>query len=316
MTPTRPHPTITTDAIRHDDSTHRGRHRHSVRPASAPTTSEYNLTRRERGNALRAMLLATTLLASFALAGTVVVALIFDATATRIADNQSSLERARLTDLLRDVEVASDPLHEIIELQDPLLGDPPQRLYVVRDSRGQPSALVFTAETQRGYNGRIALLVALRPDGQLLGARVTAHRETPGLGDAIERERSSWIDHFAERSLEDPTIDRWTVRRDGGAFDQFTGATITPRAVTHAIRDVLLYHRQNQDELQQRLVPTATDETAPLAPQPPLAPPPAPRELEAPAPHRALGPGITPSATTGTTSNTKPDSITATQPND
>ena len=73
--------------------------------------------------------------------------------------------------------------------------------------------------------------------------RVLAHRETPGLGDAIEAERSDWILGFAGKSLTGPPAERWKVKRDGGVFDQFTGATITPRAVVKAVKNTLLYYR-------------------------------------------------------------------------
>ena len=77
--------------------------------------------------------------------------------------------------------------------------------------------------------------------------RVVKHAETPGLGDAVEVRKSPWINDFAGKSLTDPTQDRWRVKRDGGDFDQFTGATITPRAVVAAVRNTLLYYQQNAD---------------------------------------------------------------------
>jgi len=79
--------------------------------------------------------------------------------------------------------------------------------------------------------------------------RVLAHRETPGLGDAIEERRSPWIRIFDGRSLADPPAGRWQVRKDGGDFDQFTGATVTPRAVVSAVRNVLVYHERHREQL-------------------------------------------------------------------
>jgi electron transport complex protein RnfG len=83
--------------------------------------------------------------------------------------------------------------------------------------------------------------------GEIDGVRVVSHRETPGLGDAIEANRSDWILSFDGRSLLDPFYNRWAVRRDGGVFDQFTGATITPRAVVTAVRDALVYFESHRD---------------------------------------------------------------------
>ena len=100
-----------------------------------------------------------------------------------------------------------------------------------------------------GYAGAIRLLVAVAPDGRLLGVRVLSHKETPGLGDAIDSRRSGWIGAFAGRSLEDPREDRWKVRKDGGDFDQLTGATVTPRAVVRAVRNALVYFDRHRDAL-------------------------------------------------------------------
>ena len=104
---------------------------------------------------------------------------------------------------------------------------------------------IFNAIAPDGYNGRIHLLVGVYVDGRIAGVRVVKHAETPGLGDAIEVRKSSWILGFDGKSLDRPEPTRWAVRRDGGEFDQLTGATITRRAVVAAVRNTLLYYRQN-----------------------------------------------------------------------
>ena len=114
---------------------------------------------------------------------------------------------------------------------------------------GQPVAVILRFIAVDGYSGPIGLLVGIEPDGRLLGVRVTSHRETPGLGDAIDIEKSDWIRAFDGKSLGTPPAKEWTVRRDGGAFDQFTGATITPRSVVHAVRLALEYHGLQRDFL-------------------------------------------------------------------
>jgi electron transport complex protein RnfG len=78
---------------------------------------------------------------------------------------------------------------------------------------------------------------------------VTQHRETPGLGDAIERDRSNWIEGFTGRRLDAPVLANWRVRKDGGEFDAITGATVTPRAIVEAVRNTLIYFRDNSDSL-------------------------------------------------------------------
>ena len=115
--------------------------------------------------------------------------------------------------------------------------------------RGEAVAVVLAPVAPGGYSGSIHLLVGIAPDGTLLGVRVTEHRETPGLGDAIEARKSDWIRRFTGRSLGDPPFERWRVRKDGGDFDQFTGATVTPRAVVGAVANVLVYFDRHRAEL-------------------------------------------------------------------
>jgi electron transport complex protein RnfG len=106
---------------------------------------------------------------------------------------------------------------------------------------------VLSPVTAPGYAGDIALIVGIYADGTVAGVRVIRHKETPGLGDKIEVERNPWIQGFSGKRVGDPPLERWKVKRDGGDFDQFTGATITPRAVVAAVRRALLYvsnHRE------------------------------------------------------------------------
>jgi len=98
-------------------------------------------------------------------------------------------------------------------------------------------------------------LIGVYADGTLAGVRVLAHKETPGLGDGIDKRRSPWILAFAGKSLKNPEPDGWKVKKDGGAFDQFTGATITPRAVVKATRKFLEYVQMQREQL---FAPTTT----------------------------------------------------------
>lgn len=104
---------------------------------------------------------------------------------------------------------------------------------------GQVEGLFLQVTTPEGYNGDITYALAMDRHHVLLGVRVLRHRETPGLGDQIEKRRSPWIQRFVGASLTHPASGDWAVRRDGGAFDQFTGATITPRAVVNSLRETL-----------------------------------------------------------------------------
>ena len=111
------------------------------------------------------------------------------------------------------------------------------------------SAVILPVIAPNGYNGRINLLVGIDRDGTLAGVRAVTHKETPGLGDKINTNVSNWILGFAGKSLTNPTTDGWAVKKDGGQFDQFTGATITPRAVVGAVLRSLQYFQKNRQYL-------------------------------------------------------------------
>jgi electron transport complex protein RnfG len=179
-----------------------------------------------------------------------VVALIHEAAQPRIEANDRARRTARLAAVLGAARYDNDLLADMVMVRDPqLLGaDRPMPVHRAR-LRGRPVAAIIEAVAPGGYSGPIALLVAVADDGRLLGVRVLSHRETPGLGDAIDERRSGWITGFAGRSLGDPPADRWKVRKDGGDFDQFTGATVTPRAIVGAVHDALLYFQAHRDQI-------------------------------------------------------------------
>ena len=101
----------------------------------------------------------------------------------------------------------------------------------------------------RGYAGEIVILIGIDNTGRMLGARVIKHIETPGLGDKIEVAKSRWILDFDGKSLGTPPADKWAVKKDGGVFDQFAGATITPRAVMKAVKGGLEFYAAHQQEI-------------------------------------------------------------------
>ncbi|MCG9551927.1 electron transport complex subunit RsxG [Vibrio sp. Isolate31] len=114
---------------------------------------------------------------------------------------------------------------------------------------GEPSAIAIEAIAPDGYNGAIKVIVGMKIDGTILGTRVLSHQETPGLGDKIDLRVSDWILSFSGKQVTDSNLDRWKVRKDGGDFDQFTGATITPRAVVKSVKQAVQYVNQNNQAL-------------------------------------------------------------------
>ena len=100
-----------------------------------------------------------------------------------------------------------------------------------------------------GYAGEIKLMLGVDTEGKILGVRVLAHKETPGLGDKIDVKKGDWILRFTSLSLDNPLPDKWKVKKDGGQFDQFAGATITPRGVVAAIRKGLEFFAANKAQM-------------------------------------------------------------------
>ncbi len=196
----------------------------------------------------RQVLLSGVFLWLFAVVGTTLVALTEYSTSAAIVENERQLLLRNLYALLPMNRLDNDIATDTLELPaSTLLGtDDDSTVYRAR-LRGEPVAAIFNSIAPDGYNGKIHLLVGVYIDGSLAGVRVVKHAETPGLGDAVEIRKSSWIEDFAGKSLTNPSQDRWRVKRDGGDFDQFTGATITPRAVVAAVRNTLLYYQQNAD---------------------------------------------------------------------
>ncbi len=181
---------------------------------------------------------------------TAVVVAVASVTRERIADNEQAWIRQRLDALVAPETHDNDLLADSIAVTAPDLLGSTQPLRIYRARRGDmPEAAVIRAIAPDGYRGAIELLVAISRDGSLIGVQVIRHDETPGLGDAFESRDVHWLDRFRGRSLTDPPPQRWTVRRDGGDFDAFTGATITPRAIVKAVRNALEYYQRNSQRI-------------------------------------------------------------------
>lgn len=189
------------------------------------------------------------ILAAFAFVTTGVIALTYAFTEDRI---EQAKERQLLTTLnqvvapsLHDNELHTDCIR--IEAND-LLGGKPQRVFRSRlDDKN--TALIIETTAPDGYSGAVDLVVAIDTNETVLAARVVDHKETPGLGDKIELRISDWILSFNNVVYNEQRDSRWAVQKDGGQFDQFTGATITPRAVVKAIKNAAKYGQENMQFL-------------------------------------------------------------------
>ncbi len=199
---------------------------------------------------LRSVFRSGLILGTFAVVGVSLVAMSFEATKERVDANRRAALLRSLYAVVKPEEHDNDLFDDVIKVSSPLWLGTEDAVAVYRARMGsEPVAAVLTPVAPDGYNGSIRLLVGIYHDGTLAGVRVVGHRETPGLGDGIDERRSDWIYSFDGRSLEDPAAEGWRVKRDGGVFDQFTGATITPRAVVRAVHRSLQYFVSNREEL-------------------------------------------------------------------
>jgi len=189
---------------------------------------------------------ASLTLAVCVLIATVVLALTHKLTASRIALTQHQWLTKNLQAVLPSGTYDNDPLLSMHTIKATALGtDQSLEVYPVYKNQ-KPYAAVLTVIAPDGYNGAIKILLGLTADGTIIGARVSNHKETPGLGDDLEIKRSDWIEDFSDNRLESTTDAHWNVRKEGGSFDAFTGATITPRAVIRAIYRALKWYEDNQ----------------------------------------------------------------------
>jgi Na+-translocating ferredoxin:NAD+ oxidoreductase subunit G len=195
----------------------------------------------------RPMLRAGALLAAFAVFAATVLAGVHALTRDQITAAQQARLLRELNAVLPNSRYDNALATDTVTLDDPALGEGARTVYLARKGE-RPVASIFTVTAPDGYSGPIELLVGVQVDGQLTGVRVTQHRETPGLGDKIETRKSSWILSFDGLGLGNTPERDWAVRKDGGRFDQFTGATITPRAVVAAVHRTLQVAAARQHE--------------------------------------------------------------------
>ena len=193
--------------------------------------------------------LRTTLtLAGIAAVCTTLVAGTFRLTAERIGRNEQAFLESQLAPVIGPIRHDGGMLANVTRIPTGLPGREPAQMYRVTHD-GDTVALLFDVTAMDGYAGPIRLLVGVRRDGTVTGVRVLDHDETPGLGDKIERARSDWILGFEDTSIGRPVAARWSIRADGGDFDQITGASVTSRAVVNAVSETLIYFSANRDAL-------------------------------------------------------------------
>ncbi len=198
----------------------------------------------------RQILLSGLFLCLFAVVGTSFVAVTEHNTRAAIAENERRVLLRNLYALLPAEKLDNDIVTDTLSVPaSRLLGTEAESIVYRARLQGKPVAAIFNSVAPNGYSGKIHLLVGVYIDGKIAGVRAVKHAETPGLGDALDIQKSNWVLDFNGKSLDNPARAIWLVKRDGGSFDQFTGATISPRAVVQAVKNTLLYYEQNASKI-------------------------------------------------------------------
>lgn len=195
--------------------------------------------------------LNSLLLGLFALITAALLSFTYLGTMEPIADAKREVAKRALLEIVPLDRHTNDLLVDTVAIPAefwPMLGIEEGMANIAR--RGdEPVAVILPAVAGDGYSGDIQMIIGINMDGTVAGVRVISHRETPGLGDKVDLNKSDWILDFNGKSLRNPPPDEWAVKKDGGHFDQFTGATITPRAVVNQVRKALQYFNEDRERL-------------------------------------------------------------------
>lgn len=201
---------------------------------------------------LRSISKNSLLLGLFALVIAVGLALTYAGTRERIEAAERAARQSALFEIiprhLHDNDLLTDT-RPIPQAAWPQLGLKQGGDIHIARYQGEVIAIIIPAIAPDGYSGNISLIAGINRDLSVAGVRIVAHNETPGLGDKFELKKGNWILSFDGKSLLNPAAERWGVTKDGGVFDQFTGATITPRAVVNQVKRVLEFAEQYQELL-------------------------------------------------------------------
>jgi electron transport complex protein RnfG len=164
-----------------------------------------------------------------------------------IAERQLEDRLNNLSQVLPKELYDNNPSKDVLEINDKAISDSPVEIYPAR-RKGLLTAVAYQVTTV-GYGGPMTLMMGVDRQGQILGVRVITHKETPGLSTPMEADKSNWIFGFNGKSLKNTSDKDWLVKKDGGNVDQFSGATITPRAIVKGVHQGLAFFQRHQAEL-------------------------------------------------------------------
>ncbi len=192
------------------------------------------------------------ILAAFALVTAGILALTYQSTAPRIAAAEKKAAEKALLEIVPEFRHDNDLLTDVWQIPEEqlnALGLQSESDIHIAKLKNEVEAIIVPTVAKDGYSGDIKMIIGINKDGSIAGVRVLGHRETPGLGDKVDLNKSDWVLSFNGKSLISPAPDQWKVKKDGGEFDQFTGATITPRAVVRQVKKTLEFFEQHKDEM-------------------------------------------------------------------
>ncbi len=195
-------------------------------------------------------------LSIFAIITAGIISITQNTTEAKIEHNIKLAQTKALNEIILPGSYDNPLVEDSISINDQelLAGTGSANAYVARRN-GKAFAVILPTVTADGYTTNICSIVGILADGSIAGVRVLSHQETPGLGDKIEVRKSDWVEQFVGKSLTDPIPRQWLVKKDGGSFDQLTGATITPRAVVKSVHRALEYFSAHQKRLLAPLPP-------------------------------------------------------------
>jgi electron transport complex protein RnfG len=187
-------------------------------------------------------------IAIFAIVTAGLIAITQVSTKDQIVENERAQQAKALYEIIPASSIDNDLLEDVIFIEAPELGYPLAKVYQAKHNN-KVTAVLLPVISPDGYSGDVSLIVGINADSSVAGVRVLAHKETPGLGDKIDLRKSDWILSFNHKSMQGANDKSWAVKKDGGQFDQFTGATITPRAVVNAVGLALKFFQKNRTTL-------------------------------------------------------------------
>ncbi len=186
----------------------------------------------------------------FSLLASTALSISYFVTKTPIEESDARAKRIFLTQVIPSNLYDNNLVKDTISVEpNPLIGNKKNIDIYRAKKNNQVIAVIIETIAPDGYSGEIKTLVGIDQEDKILGVRVITHKETPGLGDYIEIEKSQWIKNFDLKSLDKMTEKEWAVKKDGGDFDYVSGATITPRAVIKSTYKSLLYAKENKKRL-------------------------------------------------------------------